>query len=1001
MPSLGDALEYIGGSIDKPGRAVRGLLTGKLREGMAAIPFSDTMGITNPEDRTSGRDLTDKAGITQRGDKGWGSWGMGIGAELATDPLNYIPMHSVFKGLKGLLPGAKAAGPLAESAKYLKYAPEGIPQELHNAADAMGPMYPGGVGKFDRILSERFGSPPVPDSSGFSQIEDWRELRLRSLGLGPDAERLAGELPEGSKYMNLGAEAMAFRKPDGGVVRISDLLPEHSVRPDIPEMLQPYRAAQIGKYHVEHLPYVNNTMPDHSLVSERLSRSLGRQGFEPWDVRPGNVSRTAEGNILVHDPGAIGHELPGRPTYPEPNEAMAAQLLKLGSPEAVRQSLAKGLAAGTAGQGVTLKSLFPEAKLHDRLAKMMGESAKSLGLKYDNIPGDVSRGQTTPFGLQHDIRIPGTIHTPESLGLARNDPEWVNNRTFYHGTASDLTGALLDPRKTSIRGLHGQGIYQSDEAGLLGNRVTKGYANARTEDAMPEYMRGQDAYVTPRIAKISERIARDKRAEYESRRIPAEIEARLQGLGELKRATKSYPALQRVVDVLEKGGDFDSVANKMLYETGYSDLAESDVLSKWLGKVNQRVYKQVGQSPVIKMGDQARLLHKLKVRYAATTPTPNPRIYQSQSDFGKILDLDSPPSKRLLDSVFDASGAGMGSSAMSALRDRDAAGQLTSGTLLGHLRDADMGMTYNKGGTVDSAGSLTNDVLRKELGYDALTHSGGINSGGGHQVVIGLDPNDVHGIGRATPYKIWEKMNEGSRSLGGKLDVDGAGRVAGVSAAGGHGDGGGLASTLRGIREGIPVVKDAGGPRERIIGGGMSAADNAQLLEMGRDIRQTYPDALGQSISSMGDFAGIEPLRGAALVHHPSAGREETFHGMIQHAAGTGDMSGLPLAARPVAKAYQIADRLEGRPGGRASAGLAQVLDEMVSKYASGRGVAQKAGNLADFLYNPEMHAAYGPQFGQFGVVPRMFYHGMPFVPPAAAGMAARATVPARPYETD
>jgi hypothetical protein len=55
------------------------------------------------------------------------------------------------------------------------------------------------------------------------------------------------------------------------------------------------------------------------------------------------------------------------------------------------------------------------------------------------------------------------------------------------------------------------------------------------------------------------------------------------------------------------------------------------------------------------------------------------------------------------------------------------------------------------------------EMLRflKQQGFDALTHTGGLRTAvgqevGPHQVVIGLDPNDVLGTGRATPYRQWE-----------------------------------------------------------------------------------------------------------------------------------------------------------------------------------------------------------------------------------------------------
>lgn len=85
-------MSYIASSLDKPGRAVRGLLAGRPRDLLAAVPFSDTLGITDPEDQVSGRDLLDKAGITSKNDKGWIPWGAGIATEMATDPLSYITL---------------------------------------------------------------------------------------------------------------------------------------------------------------------------------------------------------------------------------------------------------------------------------------------------------------------------------------------------------------------------------------------------------------------------------------------------------------------------------------------------------------------------------------------------------------------------------------------------------------------------------------------------------------------------------------------------------------------------------------------------------------------------------------------------------------------------------------------------------------------------------------------------------------------------------------------
>ncbi len=91
LDSGASGLSYILGTLDKPGQAIRGMLAG---HGVAAlkhlVPFSDSMGLTTDADHASGRDLTDQYGITDKRDKGWGAWGTGLAADIATDPLSYL-----------------------------------------------------------------------------------------------------------------------------------------------------------------------------------------------------------------------------------------------------------------------------------------------------------------------------------------------------------------------------------------------------------------------------------------------------------------------------------------------------------------------------------------------------------------------------------------------------------------------------------------------------------------------------------------------------------------------------------------------------------------------------------------------------------------------------------------------------------------------------------------------------------------------------------------------
>lgn len=92
-------LQYAAETLDKPGAAVRGLLAGRPDQLLNLIPFSDTMGITDPSKRTSGRDLLEMyAGATpnEEGfhpfknptDAAWDA--AGLGTEIFTDPLFWL-----------------------------------------------------------------------------------------------------------------------------------------------------------------------------------------------------------------------------------------------------------------------------------------------------------------------------------------------------------------------------------------------------------------------------------------------------------------------------------------------------------------------------------------------------------------------------------------------------------------------------------------------------------------------------------------------------------------------------------------------------------------------------------------------------------------------------------------------------------------------------------------------------------------------------------------------
>ncbi len=98
--SLG-GLRWAGDFLDKPGRAVRGILGGSAREALAVLPLSDSLGLTDPAEVVSGRRLLENWGVASPKAEGagfdWGADLAGLGLEMLTDPLTYIPFGAATK----------------------------------------------------------------------------------------------------------------------------------------------------------------------------------------------------------------------------------------------------------------------------------------------------------------------------------------------------------------------------------------------------------------------------------------------------------------------------------------------------------------------------------------------------------------------------------------------------------------------------------------------------------------------------------------------------------------------------------------------------------------------------------------------------------------------------------------------------------------------------------------------------------------------------------------
>lgn len=219
-------ISAVAGALDKPGQAVRGLIDGKGVSSLKhLVPFSHAMGLTTDADSTSGRDLTDHYGLTQKGDQSWGAWGKGLAADIVTDPLTYASFgaksaltpigkavektgalkgftgQQMLKGFHATEPGILSAGGTASDVNHAINQGRNI---ATGAAAATGVKANQPLGSLVRV-GLPFGGPGV------------------NIGTGQTAQKIAGGLDAAGDWVKFGnpagrAVGSLFDSTRGGAV---------------------------------------------------------------------------------------------------------------------------------------------------------------------------------------------------------------------------------------------------------------------------------------------------------------------------------------------------------------------------------------------------------------------------------------------------------------------------------------------------------------------------------------------------------------------------------------------------------------------------------------------------------------------------------------------------------------------------------------------------------------------------------------------------------------
>jgi hypothetical protein len=418
-----DGLDYLGSSLDKLGsRELRGALTGKPRELLSFVPFSDELGITNPHDVSSGRDVLDYHGILGKDDNSLGAHLAGAATEALLDPAllglgaaKAAPRLAKRWNILGdLSTGERLASKAAREGGYMKFpAFPGESRELNNAADYLGP------GHMPSRHLDLIESGTLAGTSAAA-------MENRNPG---DLNRALAEISPNARHAGTGAEAVVFRQPGHSPMShwatrvgpgrgLSESIPS---RASIPEVLQPFRANIYGatgtpnSLSVEHLPWVSPVLMGggESENMRMLARSLensGRnaQAKEVRDLLMENLFGSADlgEEMGRHVNLKYGGDLVGSDLA---NEANVAFLGDVGNPRILTHDPTAIVPRGIANRWPRDLQLNPEAKQFNFLPPFT-----------PGRPGDAIMEQALSMGAPHKIEQAleyGAMHGHEGQGI--------------------------------------------------------------------------------------------------------------------------------------------------------------------------------------------------------------------------------------------------------------------------------------------------------------------------------------------------------------------------------------------------------------------------------------------------------------------------------------------------------------------------------------------------------------------------------------------------------
>lgn len=459
---------WAGQALDKTmgARGVRGLLSGNPRELASILPFSDTLGITDPSQAVHGTELLRRAGLVHGEDDDWQNVLAGIGTEIALNPATYLTLGGS---------ALTEAGQLASKLGMLKRMTMLGRMQGLTAAD-ITPEIAATAGRLGINTANMIGRP----LGGLAGLGIPFQAPSAIVGTGPTAQAIAGKLGQAADYLK-------YSMPGRSVSSLFDPTVEGTTSGAIQRLMRGSRAAELESG----VPAVREPIAQ---IMQDLAPSRSGLPYNPHLLRdlventhgapllaPPQYQTAAEQIRALLATDLASGQAAGRPVTAfsslygtEYGPRSMAELERVGSGSnrilsgATGNQIGRELYTDVPGGTKAIQGMYADPTIAGAQATLTGNPARAA-IMNQHIGGDLHLMSQLDIMKQVNphLFLPGS---PLEVELVKQHDLWEKAGVW----AGKLAGA--EPERVGAQGI---GLYNADPLGdLLKSRVANTTANA-------------------------------------------------------------------------------------------------------------------------------------------------------------------------------------------------------------------------------------------------------------------------------------------------------------------------------------------------------------------------------------------------------------------------------------------------------------------------------------------------------------------------------------------